>query len=72
MLPSIWTFDFYLDSKTTLESTHVAEQLLFSIVPPIRTFDTDLILGSFFTFGGLMGYFWGWGRVQKLFWGLLI
>ena len=19
-----------------------------------------------------MGYFWGWGRVQKLFWGLLI
>ena len=33
-------------------STHVIEQLLFSIVPSILTFDFDLILGSFLTFWG--------------------
>ena len=33
-----------------LDSTHVVEQLLFSIVPSIQTFDFDLILGSFFYF----------------------
>ena len=59
-------------SKTVFGSTHVVEQLLFSIVPIILTFDFDLILGSFFTFRGPNGYFWGWGRVVKLFWGLLI
>ena len=30
-----------------LGSTHVGEQLLFSIVPSILTLDFDLILGSF-------------------------
>ena len=34
-------------SRTVLGSTHVVEQLLFSIVPSILTFDFDLILGSF-------------------------
>ena len=33
-------------------STHVVEQLSFSEVPSILTFDFDLILGSFFYFLG--------------------
>ena len=36
--------------KTDFGSTHVVEQLLFSIVPSILIFDSDLILGSFLTF----------------------
>ena len=32
-------------SNTVLVSTHVAEQLLFSMFPSILTFDVDLILG---------------------------
>ena len=55
-------------SKTVLGSTHVLEQLLFSIVPSIMTFDIYLSLGSFFPFWALKGYFWGRGRAQKLFW----
>ena len=40
--------------------------------PSIVAFDFYSILGSFFTFWG-PNSFWGcWGRVQKLFWGLLI
>ena len=42
-------------------STHVVEQLLFSIVPLTLTFDFDLILGSFFTFWGPNGLFLGSG-----------
>ena len=34
-------------SRTVLGSTHVVEQLLFSIVPSILTLDFYLILGSF-------------------------
>ena len=49
--------------KTVLGSRHVVEQLLFSIVPSILTFNFHLVLGSFFTFGALMGYFWGLGRI---------
>ena len=45
-------------------STNVVKQLSFSMLPSILTFDFDA--------GVLMGYFWGWGKVQKLFWGLLI
>ena len=45
--------------KNVLGSTHVVEELLFSIVPSILTFDFDLILGSFFTFGGPNGLFVG-------------
>ena len=40
--------------KTVLGSTHVVEQLLFTVVPSILTFYFDLILGSFFTFLGLI------------------
>ena len=59
-------------SKTVLGSTHVVDQLLFSIVSSILTFDFDLMLGSFLTFSALLGYFWAWHRAQKLFWGLLM
>ena len=50
--------------ETILGSTHVVEQLLFSIVPfsmfsSILTFDFNLILGSFFTFWGQNGLFLG-------------
>ena len=31
-----------------------------------------LFLGPILLFGALMGYFWGWGRVRQLFWGLLM
>ena len=40
-------------------STHVVEQLFFSIVPSILTFSFDLILGLFFTFWGPNGLFFG-------------
>ena len=59
-------------SKPVLGSTHVVEQLSFSVLPSILTFDFDLILWSYLTFLAIMGYFAGWGRVQKLFLGLLI
>ena len=59
-------------SKIVLGSTHVIEQLFFLIVPSIMMFDFDLILGSVLTFWGPNGLFFGWGRVQKLFWGLLM
>ena len=39
-------------SETALRSIYVVEQLLFSIVPSILTFDVDLIFGSFLTFWG--------------------
>ena len=56
-------------NKLFVWSTYVVEQLLFSIVPSIMTFD----FGYFFlVFGALMGYFWGRGRAQKLFLGVLI
>ena len=50
-------------SKTVLMSTHLVEQLLFSIVPSVQTFDFDLILGSFFTFLSANGLDWGWSKV---------
>ena len=34
--------------------------------------DFDLILGSLLIFWGPKGLFLGWGRVQRLFWGLVI
>ena len=52
--------------------THVVEQLSFSMFPSTLAFDFDLMLGSFISFLTLMGYFWGWRRVRKLFWGLLM
>ena len=59
-------------SKSDLGSTHVVEQLLLCIHSSIPTFDFALNLGSFFTFWGSNGLFWGQGGAQKLFWGLLI
>ena len=53
-------------------STHVVEQLSFSLFLSILTFDFDSILGSFLTFWGPNGCYLGWGRVQTLFWGLLV
>ena len=57
---------------TVFGSTHVVEQLSFSMFPSTLSFDFDLWLESFLIFWALMGYFWGWGRVRKLFWGLLM
>ena len=50
-------------STTVLGSTHVVEQLSFSMFSSILTFDFDLILGSFSTFLGSNGLIlWlGWG-----------
>ena len=48
--------------KTVLGSPHVVEQLSFSMIPSIMTFDFDLILGSFLTFGGLNGPFFGFEK----------
>ena len=44
--------------RTIFGSTHIGEQLLFSITPSILTFDFDLILGSFLAFWAPKGYFW--------------
>ena len=62
---SIFTFRgpivlLVIDSKTVLGSAHVVS---FSMFPSILTFDFDLIWGHFLLL---------WGRVQKLFWGLVI
>ena len=44
-------------SKTVFWSTHVVEQLSFSMLPSILKFDFDLILGSFLKFLGPNGLF---------------
>ena len=59
-------------SKNVLGSTHVVEQLSFCMFLSILTFDFDLILGSFLTFWGPDGLFFGQSRIQKLFLGLLM
>ena len=46
-------------------STHVVEQLSFSLFLSIQTFDFDLILGSFLTFWGPNGLFFGLGKGSK-------
>ena len=46
-------------------STHVVEQLSFSMFPSILTFDFDLILGSVLTFGGPYGLFLELGKGSK-------
>ena len=50
-----------LVSKTVLGFTHVVDQLLFSIVPSILTFNFHLIFGVFFYFLGPNGLFFGVG-----------
>ena len=44
-----------LGSTTVFGSTHIVEQLSFSIFLSILTFEFDLILGPFLLFGALMG-----------------
>ena len=51
--------------KTVLGSNYVVEQLSFSMLPSMPTFDFDLILGSFFTFWGPDGLFLGSGKGSK-------
>ena len=46
-------------SEIVLGSTHIVQQLLFSMFPSILTFDFDLILGSFLTFWSPNGLFFG-------------
>ena len=52
-------FRFGVGFKNSFGSTHVANQLLFSIVSSILTFDFDL------TFWGPNGLFWGSGLASK-------
>ena len=42
-------------------STNVVEQLSFSMIPSIKTFEYDLILGLFLTVWGPNGLFLGSG-----------
>ena len=54
-------------SNSVLGSTHVVEQLSFSMLSLILTFYFSLIWDNFLlVLGALTGYFWGWGRVQQL------
>ena len=46
-------------------SAHVVEQLSFSLFLSILIFDFDLILGSFFAFGGPNGLFLGLRKNSK-------
>ena len=56
-------------SNTVLGSTHVVEQLSYSLFLSILTFGFDLILGSFFTFWGPNGLFLGLRKSSKSFLG---
>ena len=57
--------------KNNFRSTHEAKEHLFSMFRSILTFDFDLIY-RFWLSGAHMGFFGGWYKVPKLFWGLLI
>ena len=59
-------FEGWGQVQIVLGSTHIVQQLLFSLFPSILAFDFDLILGLFLTFWALMGCFRGLSRVQKL------
>ena len=52
-------------SNNVLRSTHVVEQLSFSMLPSILTFDFDSILGSFLTVWGPNGLFLGLRKDSK-------
>ena len=58
-----------LGSKPFLGSDCIAEQLLFSILPLILTFNFDQISGLVFDFWGPNGLFLGLGFFKNLFWG---
>ena len=59
-------------SRTVLRSTHVVEQLSFSLFPSIPTFDFELSLGLFRIFGALLDCFCVHCGAQKLFCGTLM
>ena len=59
MDPNRLLFGLGWGSTTVLGSTHVVEQLSFSMFPSILIFDFDVNLGSFFTFWGPNGLFLG-------------
>ena len=52
-------------SKTVLGSTHVVEEISFSMLPSIQTFDFELIFVLFFTFLGPNVLFLGSGYGSK-------
>ena len=56
-------FEGWGQVQIILGSTHIVQQLLFSLFPSILMFDFDLILGLFFTFldpnGIVLGSMWG-------------
>ena len=68
---TFWAKKGYIEGwgqvQIVLGSTHIVQQLLFSLFPSILAFDFDLILGLFWTFLGPNGLFLGSMWVQKLF-----
>ena len=52
-------FEGWGQVQIVLGSTHIMQQLLFSLFPSILMFDFDLILGLFLTFLGPNGRFLG-------------
>ena len=66
MLGSFWPFlGSRKGSNTVLGSIHMFEQLLFSMLPSILTFDLDLRLGSFL--GLQWAIFWICEKVKNVF-----
>ena len=61
-------FEGWGQVEIVLGSTHIVQQLLFSLFPSILAFDFDLILVLFFTFWGPNGLFFGsmWGSKTVL------
>jgi len=60
-------FEGWGQVEIVLGSTHIVQQLLFTLFPSILALDFDLILGLFFfIFGALIGYFWVQCGVKKL------
>ena len=62
MGPLLATFGLGWGSTTVLGSSHVVEQISFSLFLSILTFDFNLILGSFLTFWGPYGLYFGLGK----------
>ena len=59
-------------SSTVFGSTHIVEQISFSMFLSILTFDFDIVLESFCTLLSPNGLFWGWGRGRRLLWALIM
>ena len=58
--------------KNVLGSTHVVEQLSFSLFLSILTFDLDLIMGAFFSLWGPNELFLGLRKGSKTVYCLLM